>query len=389
MKNKIKLILNKVFSHFKLKDIIVFESHVDYSGNSRALYEYMISKNMNKKYKFYWFVNNSKLFSSYKTNNVKFITMWKKNNKRNVIQIIKYIHIIKNAKYIFFSNRSLPKINLKTTSVYLNHGSPFKSVKNLKLISKDVDYALCASEFFKEISVEELHLSKKQLVSVGNPRNDIIFNENISIKDKISDITKQNKIIVWLPTFRKHNTTDRNDSDFNFPLGLPIIYDAEQMKEINKILVQKNIIALLKPHPAQDTSIIRAIDVSNIRLINDSFLFEKNIELIELLYSSDALITDYSSVYFDYLLLDKPIAFTVDDIDDYGKNRGFIFEEPLNYMAGHKIYNVQDFTKFITDLSNDNDEYKSERQKYNNLFNEFQDGNSCERFVEYFKLNEE
>ena len=55
-----------------------------------------------------------------------------------------------------------------------------------------------------------------------------------------------------------------------------------------------------------------------------------------MLGSSDALITDYSSVYFDYLLLDKPIGFTVDDMELYIKDRGFIFNNPEEYMPGKR-----------------------------------------------------
>ena len=56
-----------------------------------------------------------------------------------------------------------------------------------------------------------------------------------------------------------------------------------------------------------------------------------------LLRNADALITDYSSAYFDYMLLNRPIAFTVEDIEEYRKKRGFVFDNPFEYMPVRRL----------------------------------------------------
>ena len=94
-----------------------------------------------------------------------------------------------------------------------------------------------------------------------------------------------------------------------------------------------------------------------------------------------ALLTDYSSVFFDFLLTLKPIGFVIDDISQYGSMRGFTVEDPLGLMPGHKIYNVDDLKKFIADLVAGVDPYSDERQRINDLANKYQDSQSSTRLM--------
>ena len=71
-----------------------------------------------------------------------------------------------------------------------------------------------------------------------------------------------------------------------------------------------------------------------VQFIQESDLEMAGIQLYELLGQTDALMTDYSSVAVDYMLCDKPIAFLLEDYEAYRKNRGFVFEDPLQYMPG-------------------------------------------------------
>ena len=372
-------------SIFKIKNIIVFESNADYSDNSRAFYEYLINNNYNDKYKIYWFVGDSKKFADKETKNVKFITMWHNVTKRTFFQWIKYFHIVKNAKYLISSNRALLRLNKKTITVNVNHGSPLKTVKDLHIVPKDIDVFVAASDFFIDISSDELHIDKSQIICPGNPRNDVIFRKT-DTQDKLPEFKKYNKIIVWLPTFRQQATSKRVDSDFNYPLGLPIIYSNKELEKINKYLKEKNILLLFKLHPAQDTSYLKAKTLTNIKIITDSYLFEHNLDLCELYKITDAMITDYSGVYYDYLQLDKPIAFTLDDFEEYKKLKGFVFENPLDYMAGYHIMNVKELYSFIDDIHNNKDIYKTKRNKMKKLFNKYSDDKSSERLAKYLEL---
>ena len=385
MKDKFRTFIKKVLSVFKIKNVIVFESNADYSDNSRAFYEYLIENKYNNKYKIYWFVNNQKDFKDRECKNVKFLTMWKNGTKKSFLQWIKYFHIVKNAKYLISSNRQLHKLNNKTISININHGTPLKRVKDIGVVPKDIDMVLVGSDFCIDMMSDQLNLPKDKFICVGNPRNDIIFKDSNTI-EKVKEYSGYDKTIIWLPTFRKAMGSERNDSSLNFPLGLPIIYSEEELLKLNEYLKKNNVLILFKLHPHQDTTLFKASSLSNIKILTDSYLIEKDIELTELFKISDALITDYSGVYYDYLLLDNIIGFTVDDFEDYKNKKGFVFDNIQDYMAGEKIKNIEDLYVFIDNVIKNNDLYKKERNEMKNKFNKYLDAKSSERLAKYLKL---
>ena len=385
IKNKIRKNIQNIMSIFKIKNIIVFESNADYSDNSRAFYEYLIENGYNKKYKIYWFVNNKNNFKDKQCENVKFVTMWKDGVRKTPYQWLKYFYIVKNAKFLISSNRQLHKLNKKTVSININHGTPLKNIKNLNVVSKDVDFSIVASDFCIDLMSDQLNMPKEKFICLGNPRNDIIFKETNTI-EKVKEFSGYDKIIIWLPTFRKASGSNRNDSLFDFPLGLPIIYNEEELKKLNIYLKKNNVLLLFKLHPHQDDSLLKAYSLSNIKILTDLYLIEKNIELTELFKITDALITDYSGFYYDYLLLDKLIGFTTDDFEEYKKQKGFALENIQDYMAGEKISDINALYTFIEDVINNNDKYKDKRILMKKKFNKYTDCKSSERLAQYLKL---
>lgn len=383
MKKILKKILNFIGSIFKIKNVLIFESHADYSDNTRSFFEYLIENNYNEKYKMYWFVNDSSEYKDKKIKNVEFLTMWHNRINKTFIQWIKYFWIAKNAKYLIFSNRNLIRINPKTKTVYINHGIAIKSIKRRRTVPIDIDYRVDSSEFCARLIMDQQGLKREQVIVVGNPRNDIIFKES-NVKEKMKELKKYSKIILWLPTFRKNAFVDRLDSTFEFPLGIPIIYTEKELKDLNKFLKGKNIALILKLHPAQDLSIFKATSLSNILIYDDKYLINKDVELTEFYKITDALITDYSSVYVDYLLTQKPIGFTIDDFEQY--SNGFSMPNIKDYMPGQKIKNIKDFKEFIENLNNNFDEFKNERKKINDVFNEYKDNKSSERLAKTLGL---
>ncbi|MCX4363672.1 MAG: CDP-glycerol glycerophosphotransferase family protein, partial [Clostridia bacterium] len=129
------------------------------------------------------------------------------------------------------------------------------------------------------------------------------------------------------------------------------------------------VLFIIKPHPAQDNLEILNFSSSNIKIIKNMDLLNKKIMLYSLVGQSDILITDYSSIYFDYLLTQKPIGFVIDDIDSYGDRRGFVVENPEDYMAGEKIKNVEELQNFLDTILDGEDKWKEKRREINHLMN--------------------
>lgn len=106
-----------------------------------------------------------------------------------------------------------------------------------------------------------------------------------------------------------------------------------------------------------------------------------NIELYTLLVYTDALITDFSSIYVDYLLLNKPIAFELTDRKDYENGIGFTMDNPLEFMPGFKIQDFSDLKTFLNETISNKDRFKNERENLLNKLHKFKDGKSSERIL--------
>jgi CDP-glycerol glycerophosphotransferase (TagB/SpsB family) len=181
-----------------------------------------------------------------------------------------------------------------------------------------------------------------------------------------------------MPTWRGLISSGTNrESTTDFP-----IIDILNIDKLNDYLQNNNNLLIIKPHPIQIS-----LDIfDNIKIITDFDLNSRDIFLYELFNEVDALLTDYSSVYFDFLLTQKPIGFTIDDFDSYEDKRGFVVNNPLEIMPGSKIRTFMELITFLKDLNNECDNYSEERKNINNLVNKYHDKNSTQRILERFGI---
>ena len=297
------------------------------------------------------------------------------------------------SQYIFYSYSDFRKMKPVRKQVIIDtmHGSPLKNIGYLSGNSRfkkkwkfenAFTHILCMSDFFKDIIQRSFGASDEQCLVLGYPRNDYIFSkEQVLVK---LGINKKgfNKIILWMPTWRGNSRTgSNNESNIDFP-----IMHEDNIKTIKTTLEKNNILLLIKPHPNQLNLEILNHGHDNIIVLRNEDLERKNIFLYELFYEADALLTDYSSVYFDFLLTMKPIGFTIDDFDSYGDKRGFVVDDPLEIMPGWKITNIDELVTFMIDIKKGKDEFYEDRKRINDIVNKYKDGNSCSRIFEHLGL---
>lgn len=355
-----------------LKDEIIIESHNDFDCNGGAIYNYLIKNHYNDKYKIIWLVR--------KKYNQKF--------PKNVILVplngpsVKRAYHMCVAKYLTFDCEIINKMRNDQKLVYCSHGAGgFKSVKGNMVIPKSVDYLLCLSPSYIHIQAEQWSLSvdDPRFVYIGYPCQDVFFNNSPNEFFKIST-KKYNKVFLWMPTFRKGGGYNRNDSDKEQKLGIPLYESKKELLELNEYLKKDNNYLILKIHPKQDLSAFNLDDLSNMIVLTGDRVKELNIDNYNLIKSSDALISDYSGAAYDYLQLDRPIGYVLDDIKEY--KIGFVVDDIHKLIAGEEIYTVKDLYKFIDDVSNNNDLYKERRKKIRDFIYSHHDGKSCERLIE-------
>ena len=206
------------------------------------------------------------------------------------------------AVMIVDENIQIRTLQPETRHIYLSHGSPVKSTHDFYNCTDDTDYALCQSEFWRPIESYQLIIPEEKLIIMGFPRNDALFSSCVSMPELFGRAFK--KVVVWYPTFRKRNIRP-NPHDLE-DTTIPIIHDESAARRVNEIAAKYGVLIVVKPHPIQDLSQIKALDLDHLKFIYDDFFVEHGITAHEFLAKTDAMITDYSSIMWDFSLMRKP-----------------------------------------------------------------------------------
>lgn len=343
-------ILNMVFP--KKNQIFIYGERV-LNGNSEAILYYLTHA---RQYKCLCMTDNHR---EYNNSLVSFIPCSKIGALKNMI----------SSKVVLDS--SMHSIKMHPTKrqaiIQMWHGSPLKYLAPPKktVNAKYYTHIFYSSDLFKDSLQYVFRAKDEQMFLNGSPCNDYFFGRHQKI-----DIIQAKKNIIWLPTYRQW--TGRLNLTRIFP-----ILEYNNIDELNSFLNEKDITLFIKMHSLQSVPLPFMDRIGNnnrIQIIDDDFLLQHKTVLYEFLLEMDALITDYSSVSFDFMLLNKPIAYTIDDIEEYTDEVGFNFDNPFYYMPGEKITTFNQLKKFIEDISTNSDPYMEERKIICNEVHHYQDG---------------
>lgn len=351
---------------------IMLYSNMGFRDNVKALYDYLIDAGYNQKYKIICSTNDYKMYNKDLPSNVIFVS--------NIRGVLLYF----SAGFVYYCFGKIPIFHGKDQKVVqMWHGSAFKAPDEgmLKGHSFDKPYytnVFSSSKHFAPIFSYCFSIPVQQVVICGQPRCDVLYKENPHYA-----FGEYRKLILWAPTFRKSLVTGYSDSTADDNL-VPVL-KKEDFAEINSKLRELGVKVVVKLHPLQDLDQYHTTDLDHFVLLSHQEFVRRKMDLYKFMAQSDALITDYSSIFIDYLLLDRPIAFTEDDMDDY--TRGFVFDNPKSYQPGFRIKTKEDFLAFAESLVNDVDDYKSERKRVMALANDYHDGKFCKRALECVGIN--
>lgn len=233
-------------------------------------------------------------------------------------------------------------------------------IKMAKKDSKAIDYAISNSSYRTNIFKNDFWYNGK-ILEYGSPRNDIYFSKELKkkIKDKICKEynVKDKKIILYIPTFRAEKNFDYLSINFE-----KLIQELKKEKE--------DYIVMIKLHP--NCGVKKKIIKDNM------IIFDSSVDVNELMISSDMIISDYSSVIFDYLYMKNPIYLYVPDIQNYINERGFSFN--YNELPFSKSTTSDELIKKI--LSKDHLNYDKKLNEFLNKISIYDDGNAADRIVE-------
>lgn len=363
--------INKILPH--KQDLVLLYINTDLRDNNQKLLDYLIDNKYNDRYKIICSCNNPKKYQRQQIYNVFFVS--------RIDGVLAFFR----AGRVFYTIGKIPIVPSNDQKVMqMWHGIPLKGAnegwkKNHTWKRQHYTYLLSPSKHMAPVFSSLFSIPEDKIFIGGYPRCDVFFENN-----DCYDFGCYDKLVLWTPTFRKSNDTGMKE--LNSCMTVVPVLNHDDYEEINSFLKSINAKLVIKLHPMQDITNFQFKNMEYFKLLTHEEFVSQGMDLYRLAAQSDALITDYSSIYFDYLLLDRPIAFTEDDIDEYQKGRGFAVENPDSYKPGFRIKTKDELKQFIRMVVEDKDEYKEERKRVNDMVNDYRSGNFCKRILDVMDI---
>ena len=289
-------------------DMVLFTAQRKrYNDSPRAIYQEMVKKGMDRSYHCVWAVDDPQKYDIPGNADVIVMDTWQ------------YFKTALKAKYWVCSVNIERGLHFKKKkTVFLNtwHCIPTNYMGNAVDGRKDfdwrkTDYICCSGEYEVPIIIRDCVAYEKNILRSGLPRNDILYHYTEEMKQELRHrlgIGDQKKVLLYAPTWR-----DSTDFGINYELKPPI--DWEQWRRE----LEDDYVVLMRTHPY--TNKLCGIEF-------DDFILDcsEYPDVNELLIIADVLISDYSSIMFDYSILEKPMICFGYDYDEYVKHRGFYFD---------------------------------------------------------------
>lgn len=371
LQNTVFEMLSLINKHKKHNSrIIMLYSNMGFRDNIRVLYDYIIESGGNRKYQIICSLNDFKEYRDNTRDNVKFVS-----NPKGILYYFR-------AGTVYYCFGKLPIVHGNDQEVIqMWHGSPLKQGdqgmrEGHSWKRQYYSHVFSASKHFVPIWSSLFSIPHENVYICGHPRCDLLFKANPGY-----DFGSYQKLILWAPTFRKSKVMGYADVKVNADEIVPVVKPSE-FRRLNDLLKVRNVKIVVKLHPMQDLSNYNLTELDQFILMSHDDFTRKKMDLYRLMVQSDALITDYSSIFYDYLLLDRPIGFTEDDFEDYGDTRGWAVDNPDSYRPGQRIKTKEDLLNFVDSLTRGEDSYASDRHRVLKLSNEYLDGGYCKRALE-------
>lgn len=369
-----QLIYLNIFNKRKINErqILIDSFRGDfYSDSPKYLYEYLY-EHYRDEYEFIWVMNHKGMKIPGNPKTVKKYSL-------------KYFKLAATSKYWLTNTRQPALLSKRKDQILIStwHGTPLKKLGfdmgnlylddpkskfNYKKDSSEWNYLISPNRFTTE-KLRSSFAYEGEVLEYGYPRNDILYNYDDELVDRIKGslkLPKDKKVILYAPTWRDDESYDIGKVRFNLKLDL------------NKLMesLSDEYIILIRTH----YFISNNLDLSDFR--DFAFDVSKYEDIAELYLISDMLITDYSSVFFDYANLKRPILFYTYDLDKYSSMlRGF-YLDIHSEVPGPLLFTTDEVIEAIKNINQVNDEYHDRYNEFYERFCSIDDGNASKRIVE-------
>lgn len=344
-----------------------------------AIFKYLMSKRKYRKYVHVWVIedleDNREIIQHYESyQNVMFVEY----------QSLEYRKYLATAKYLI-NNATFPGYFTKRKEqVFIDvwHGIPLKTLGfdipggnvssgNSARNFLSADYLISPNAFMTDIYKNAFKMEglyQGTILEIGQPRSDSYFHANRKeVIDKLQscgvDVDPNKKIMMYAPTWKG---TQYANPDTNLESYFELI------KRVERNINTEEYQVLVKPHQ------IVYRNIKDRKEITGKFI-PAIIDTDEILSVVDVMIADYSSIYFDYLISDKPILFYIPDVEEYKGYRGLYFG--LEKLPGPIARTFEELEEMVADIDKAVEPYREKYQKEKQWACPNDDGSVCERLV--------
>lgn len=300
------------------------------------------------------------------------------------------------AQYVITTHQPF-KVRKRQVNVQLWHGVPLKRMgimanntkrrdnqRNAKLWHKTADIVTSSSDLYETLMSSCMAIESEKYHKLGFPRIDALSRPVISKEEFLADLfgaqDKEAQIGIYMPTFR-YELEDKSVMK-KIAAGNFFAFSDFNGQELNEELKKRHQYLIVKLHPYE----MRMFDnfeskYSNIAFMNNDYLFDHDYDLYELLGNTDFLMTDFSSIYFDYLHLNKPIIFVTNFLKQYEKTRGLLLGPYEEITPGICVNSQSELVQNLDSL--DNQQIKNRRLYWLDLTNQVKGKNYSEQVFDY------
>ncbi|WP_022772875.1 CDP-glycerol glycerophosphotransferase family protein [Butyrivibrio sp. AE2015] len=351
--------------------ILLYSSNKGIWSNLKSIKDYLLENRYDEKYRIICGIESYE-YAEKDTNRVTYYTK------------LKSFLIFLRSRHVFYTSGQIPiKPSPMQIVIHLDHGSAnFKKCGAMTNINNGDEffftYYLAPSKVYIPIVMKEYLCKENNVKICGEACTDVMFGNYEKY-----DLGNYSAIILWTPTFRQSDYYGYDDSEEEL---LPM-FDEKKYEELNDKLKLYKFKLIVKLHPGQDLSKYNKLMYSNLEIYSDVEFRNRGYDLYSMMPQMDYMLADYSSTFLQFLLLDKPMAFVVPDLEEYSEKRGFVFESYRDYMPGEFITTREELYDVFEAWSHGADNHKEERRRVKNLIHRYQDGNNAKRALEISKIS--
>jgi len=281
-------------------------------------------------------------------------------------------YLINNANYPWFFRKAPGQIYLQTW-----HGTPLKKLgrdvpgvsltvgyqATMEREAKSWDYLIAPNQFFADVFPKSFNFDGRTILT-GYPRNDrlsrITPEIRQGIREKFGVTDPSEKLVMYAPTWRDYKRTAGGNWD--------VVNYLDQ-----SISLPEGYRLLFRGHH-------NTLDAHSSKVAGNAIDATKHPDVTDLYIAADVLVTDFSSVMFDYTVTGKPILFLAPDLERYRAERGLYLDYEAE-VPGPILKTDEDLIHALRHLSQISTAYEAKYRAWQQRFDSLEDGHSSERVV--------